>query len=98
MPFIADERRDQAVAGTLKEPERGDFCFLEYRPMLLAWKKEPRWKTADLIYQKYLKRRESISESVVKLAPLDLAWQVFFSLHVLPYELKKRKENGEVSR
>lgn len=95
-PFTEPERRAQALAGTLREPQRGDFCFLEYRPMVLAWGKSKRWTTADEIYQRYLKRRASISESVAKLAPLDLAWQVFFALHVLPYEVRKRKENGEV--
>jgi len=25
-----------------------------------------------------------------------LAWQVFFNLYVMPYELKKRKENGDI--
>lgn len=29
-------------------------------------------------------------------AAKELAWQVFFSLHVLPYEILKRTENGEV--
>lgn len=95
-PFIEDERREPAIKGTLKEPQRGDFCFLEYRPMIMAWKKSQRWTTADMLYQQYLRRRESISESKPKTAALDLAWQVFFALHVLPYEVRKRKENGEV--
>lgn len=85
------------LAGKIREPQRGDYCFLEYRPMILAWKKDPRWTTADKIYQGYLNRRRSMDTRTANVAPLDLAWQVFFALHVLPYEVKKRKENGEVS-
>lgn len=97
MPFTLQARRGPMVRGEIKEPERGDFCFMEYRPMIRAWLASPRWTTADAIYQQYLLRRAALMHSIRKLAPLDLAWQVFFSLHVLPYEVKKRKENGEVT-
>lgn len=96
MPFTLKERRQPMIEGRLKEPERGDFCFLEYRPMILAWNKSPRWSTADRIYREYLLKRLQSEPMLDTIAALDLAWQVFFNLHVMPYEVKKREENGEV--
>ena len=57
--------------------------------MVEQWKESPRWKTAHNIY-KHINNLNDTS------AAYELAWQVFFQLYVMPYELKKREENGDV--
>lgn len=90
MPFIEAQHRDSP---DLHVP--GHRCFVEYRWMIRKWRESPRWTTADYIYESYLLMREAARDHGRKRA-LDLAWQVFFQLQVVPYEVKKRKENGEV--
>lgn len=86
MPFTKRERRAPMLAGKLKDPLPGDYCYVEYKWMLDNWRENTSWATVDLLYRQVW---------ICKNPYLDLAWQVFFSLHVLPYERKKRKENGE---
>lgn len=104
MPFITSEAR--RITDTVGPHEVGDKCFLFYRDMLRAWRASPRWRTAHELY------RDTVMlplKNETPNAPLwaadsmrddraarELAWQVFFSLHVLPYELQKRTLNGEV--
>lgn len=66
----------------------GDRCFIKYRNFLKAWRTSPRWTTADMI-------ASSIWPDPWTRAAV-LAFLVFFCLYVMPYEQKKRKENGEV--
>lgn len=87
MPFVTKEHRDNP---DMNVP--GDRCFIWYRDMVREWREEPRWTTADRIYTNVLKPEAVGRQQVAK----ELAWQVFFQLHVMPYELKKRAENGEI--
>ena len=107
MPFIKQERRKiikkKGLNGLKKYPkswiEPGDRCYVYYKPMVDKWKANPRWSTAHGIYKELyqefplLVNGEKDWESMVAR---DLAWQVFFQLYVMPYELKKREENGDI--
>jgi len=75
-----------------EELEPGDICYTYYKPMVEAWRHEPRWSTANRLYEHVL----SISFNREQAAAAQLAWQVFFQLYVMPYELGKRKENGDI--
>jgi hypothetical protein len=101
MPFITSEAR--RMTDTIGPEEMGDYCFLHYREMLRAWRASPRWTTAHELYRKLLADRAKDHLCTVPLPSHDdnytareLAWQVFFQLHVMPYELQKRTLNGEV--
>ena len=98
MPFITQERRkiiDQSGIYGLDDIQPGDRCYPEYRKFVDAWKAQPRWTTAHSLYKQLLVNRQHC-DSLDSKAALDLAWQVFFQLHVMPYELMKRKENGDI--
>jgi hypothetical protein len=101
MPFITSEAR--RMTDTIGPREVGDRCFLHYREMLRAWRTSPRWTTAHDLYRDLVKF--PVDKIMVDTYPLDykdsvtareLAWQVFFQLHIIPYELGKRTLNGEV--
>ena len=98
MPFTAIDRRVAAVNNTLTEWQPGDYCFMEYRWMAYKWKGSPRWTTADEIFGIVLLEtvRYAVMFQFKKLKALWLAWQVFFQLHVMPYELEKRAANGDI--
>ncbi len=91
MPFVNQEHR--------KNPDLsipGDRCYKWYRWMVDEWNKEPRWATADKIYTQvtiYHQQRQLTREALVAL---DLAWQVFFVMKVIPYEELKQEENGDI--
>lgn len=83
MPFIDDTHR--------KAPDKGvpgDRCYLHYKQLMEKWRANPRWTTID--------------QMLAELFPDEnkrafiLAFLVFFGLHGMPYEVKKRDENGEV--
>jgi hypothetical protein len=107
MPFINQARREEIDNGNLDGYEVGDLCYLYYKDMVTKWKKEPRWTTAHRIYEDMkhigplLRPRQTAAEweqsspRNYKTA-YELAWQVFFQLYVMPYELKKREENGDI--
>lgn len=87
MPFITQESRlkpNPAIPG--------DRCYLWYRWMIDEWKRERRWTTADKIYAIVMHDDESLAEQRAK----ELAWQVFFVLHVMDYEQEKMEENGDI--
>jgi len=104
MPFITSESR--RMTDTIGPSTVGDRCFLHYREMLRAWRTSPRWTTAHELYRDMVMRpgldmpdfldKALDSDYKDDRAARELAWQVFFSLHVLPYEILKRTENGEV--
>lgn len=98
MPFITQERRDFIENDELVELEPGDRCYIAYKEMVDTWRNNPRWTTANWIYIHLvlMKTRYPCDLSYNEIAAIELAWQVFFQLHVMPYELKKREENGEV--
>lgn len=96
MPFITKEQRN--IVAAIGPQVVGDQCFLYYRDMLRRWRKSPRWTTAHEIYSDLLaKQRDPGRMTDSDLVAHELAWQVFFQLHVVAYEINKRIENGEVA-
>jgi hypothetical protein len=109
MPFTTSQARQDTLefpSKALLIP--GNRTWAIYREMIRLWKLERRWTTADKIYNEFVFDTE-LNEFLIELqnkSPLcgwndvcsasHLAWQVFFQLEVMPYELEKRSENGEV--
>lgn len=87
MPFIKQEDRAKSI-DELLEGVPGEKCFVHYRPMMRRWHANPCWKTVDQIACHFWPDPSERARM--------LAFLVFFNLHVMPYELKKREENGEV--
>ena len=88
MPFVTQEHRDNP---DMEIP--GDRCYFYYKQMVEAWKKSPRWTTADTIYQEILYDPSPVLRYEVAR---KLAWQVFFQRYVMPYEDLKEKANGTI--
>ena len=94
MPFVTPARRKYLDGGG--EPiELGDMCYNFYKPMVEAWKANPRWATAPDIYKRMVEEFDFLSNEDDRVA-YRLAWEVFFALHVLEYEKRKREENGDI--
>jgi pentatricopeptide repeat protein len=89
MPFVTASHR---IAPDPTIP--GDRCYVHYKRMVDAFKKERRWTTANNIYKEMIESRpyKSLDESVAE----ELAWQVFFIKYVMPYEDEKERENGTI--
>jgi hypothetical protein len=87
MPFTKVEDREKALKGIIEAV--GDMCFLEYKPLKEGWDKLPRWTTAHEQYQRLFNLTD-------ERAAKELAWWVHFVLNVIPYEVKKREENGDI--
>lgn len=83
MPFVTKPHRQHPQ---LEIP--GDRCYIAYKAMLDHWRVSPRWTTVDTLAR-------SIWPDDWKRADM-LAFLVFFSLHVMPYEQMKQKENGDI--
>ena len=88
MPFVNKEHRANQDSNI-----PGDRCYLFYKDMMTSWRANPCWTTADEIYAFVLDTNQPSPEWQ---RAKELAWQVFFQLHVMPYELKKLKENGDI--
>jgi hypothetical protein len=96
MPFTTPEAR--RMTDILGPKTLGDYCFLYYRPMVQAWKLSRRWTTAHELYRKMREETHGDKGKLLEIdevAAYELAWQVFFNLHVMPYEIEKRTVNGE---
>jgi len=102
--------KDWCIGG-LDEIQPGDRCYVHYKRMVDEWKASPRWTTAHKIYKRLLEEEKPRGFQFVStngvLGPYEignmddyaamwLAWQVFFQLHVIPYELEKREANGDI--
>jgi hypothetical protein len=98
MPFIAQERRDLVAVIEKCKLQPGDLCYIYYKGMVDQWNANPRWTTAHKIKKELMfgNLTEDFSESEDEIIAEQLAWEVFFELHVMPYELKKRAENGDI--
>ena len=98
MPFVKPDRRLLLNAGKIRSAdlEPGDRCYLYYKKMVEAWRAEPRWTTAHTIYKSNFMAVSRDEFSLDNYTARYLAWLVFFQLHVMPYELKKREENGDI--
>lgn len=94
MPFIKQWRRhaiDKHGLESLSVIEPGDRCYVHYRNMMRDWKDNRSWSTFHQMTKNMLNDINE-EESIARF----LAWQVFFALNVLPYEIEKRKENGDI--
>lgn len=83
MPFVNEEHR--------KNPDGsipGDLCFMYYRKIMEEWRATPRWTTIDTILSKLVKDPNERA--------FLLAFLVFFNIHGMEYEQKKRAENGDI--
>lgn len=106
MPFIKEERRQGLLDKTIEPEGYGDLCFIVYHEMVAQWKTNPRWATAHQIKKQHIVNYEpnfgwfkgenmGFNYADYRTAT-SLAWDVFFQLHVMPYEIKKREENGDI--
>jgi len=86
MPRTTPEAR--RMTDSIGPKERGDYTFLKYRPMIRAFKKNPRWTTADELASGLFPDPDKRAEF--------LAYLVLFIEYVWPYERLKALENGEV--
>lgn len=93
MPFIDQLKRFKFDRGDEFLMDYGDRCYIFYKNMVDEWRKEPRWSTAHVIYRNMVRVREEDEDMEIAK---QLAWQVFFNLHILEYEKKKRDENGDI--
>jgi hypothetical protein len=93
MPFITSEQRH--IVDSIGPQVVGDRCFLAYREMVRKWRAAPKWTTAHEIYKEVLENRRDKVLSDDKVA-LELAWQVLFHEVIMPYEMLKRTENGQI--
>jgi len=97
MPFIEKWRREtiekHGLDG-LSVIQPGDRCYVAYKNMVDQWKVNPRWTTAHEIFKSWARSIEVTGEDDIIAG--RLAWEVFFQIYVMPYELKKRSENGDV--
>ena len=99
MPFITKERRkiidSQGWTGFgLTGLQPGDMCYTFYKPMVTSWRANPKWTTADSLYRDM--KMQTCQMATPQREAMELAWQVFFQLYVMPYELKKQQENGDI--
>jgi len=105
MPFVVQSDRIRLDNnGDILTP--GDLCYLIYKKLVRAWKNERRWTTVHNLYKN--SKIEYMNEWWFKwqyktsltyedfISALDLAWQVFFNLHVMEYEKRKQEENGDI--
>ena len=103
MPFIKQEIRKEIAEGKhdwlyTNEEEPGNLCYMSYKLIVEKWRENPKWTTADYIYKTVIRQMSEaeLEGDISVQSALGLAWQVFFQLHVMPYELKKREENGDI--
>jgi len=88
MPFVPKENREAMKNGEAPKTV-GDQCYLEYLPMMEAWKKTRRWTTVH----NEVKRVFGLSDEVTAKF---LAVLVFVIKEAMPYEHEKEKENGPI--
>lgn len=90
MPFVDAAHRKNPDPNIV-----GDLCYVHYKRMMEEWTRNPRWTTAHKIYKNI---RNNVYSMIVEdnIIAQELAWQVFFQLHVMPYERKKEAENGPI--
>lgn len=91
MPFVDDKdgAREKLLKKEISLRAIGDLCFIKAKPIYDEWRKDPRWTTAHEITKKTFDLND---EETARL----LAWQVWLALEVIPYEIKKRIENGDI--
>lgn len=89
MPFIPQSNRKKISEGNPAESV-GDLCYIEYKRLMEAWKKERRWQTAHDQFKRVFKIEGDAYAARV------LAYLVWFNEHVMLYEWEKQNENGDI--
>lgn len=85
MPFVKQEcRAENHVSCSV-----GDLCFKAYKPIIEAWRKEPRWTTAHNEFKRIFGTNDEQTATI-------LAYMVFFNMHVIDYEFDKQDEHGDI--
>lgn len=85
MPFVKPECRVEGHTPCAV----GDYCYLEYKKLIDAWRKERRWTTVHNLFKQMF---DIDDEHTAK----TLAMFVFIIKEVMPYELEKEAENGQI--
>lgn len=88
MPFVPKVNRGNMEAGLPPETV-GDMCYLEYKKLMEAWVKEPRWTTAHNLF------KETFGVDDAQAAK-TLSYLVFFDKVVMPYEHEKISDHGDI--
>lgn len=106
MPFVGLQREREIENGALLT-KVGDLCNVVYRPMVSDYFANPSWTTCHII-KKNVKTKQHyraifekypIADDIFeddKDTAIDLAWDVFCALYVIPHEQYKRNTNGDV--
>lgn len=105
MPFTTPEDREKmdkksgcefCYSDNIDDVKVGDRCYFYYKQMVEIFKTSRKWTTAHNIYKNVIETNKVQDYSTDTKRAYELAWQVFFQLHVMPYELDKQKENGDI--
>jgi hypothetical protein len=86
MPFVPKEHREPSHQPCCV----GDMCYVEYKKLIYQFRENRRWTNAHNMTKEFFGL-----DSDEKTARF-LAWMVWFSLEVIPYEIEKRDENGNI--
>ena len=101
MPFVEPWRRKvisyHGLEG-LAEIQPGDRCYFYYQRLVNQWNEAPRWSTVHRLHKGMIEDIGAMDYDLDKdnASAYLLAWQVFFQIKVMPYEIKKREENGDI--
>jgi hypothetical protein len=105
---MIDKDQYFSISKTEEGIQPGDRCYYYYRKMVDKWKANPRWTTAHEIYKEVILSKlphliiTDSNELQIQQELLDgftakqLAWQVFFIWHVVPYEKEAEERNGSI--
>lgn len=104
MPFIRTDRRKEIAQDGLKAAkDPGDLCYIHYVRLMAEWNRERKWTTVHNLYVDYLLDSPVPDDLPRHFSAVDweaakeLAWHVFLSLEVMPYESAKEVENGPIT-
>ena len=89
MPFIKPEDREPLLKGERQPATPGEMCFMEYVPLMDAWKKERRWTT---VHNEFKRMMKCSDEDAAKF----LAILEFYVRHVKKYEKEMSDLNGDI--
>lgn len=89
MPAVKQDRRAPLLRGDLQPTEKGDLCYLEYVPLITAWRNERRWTTAHNEFKRLFNTDDGQTAKF-------LAFLEFYIREVHVYENEKFEENGNI--
>lgn len=89
MPFIDAPSRMRLLDPKEKPTTPGELCFIFYKPMVEAWKQKQSWSLFHTMVGAAFGWNDMQTAKVLALV-------MFFCEHVLPYEARKKAENGDI--